>query len=106
MRTLAVTSAKRAPDLPDVPTLAESGFPGATVTTWAGLYAPAGTPAPIIERLNAELNRMVQSPDVQERFQSGGLVPVGGTPAALGDYLKSEIARWTKVVKDAGIRIE
>ena len=106
VRVLAVTSPKRAPDLPDVPTLAESGLPGCTVATWSGLYAPAGTPAPIIERLNAELNRMVQSPDVQERFQAGGLVPVGGTPAALGDYLKSEIVRWTKVVKDAGIKIE
>ena len=106
VRPLAVTSPKRAPDLPDLPTLAESGLPGCTVATWSGLYAPAGTPLPIIERLNAELNRMVQQPDVQERFHAGGLVPVGGTPAALGDYLKAEIARWTKVVKEAGIKIE
>lgn len=106
VRALAVTSPKRAPDLPDLPTLAESGLPGSTVSTWSGLYAPAGTPLPIIERLNSELNRLLQMPDVRERFQAGGLVPVGGTPAALGDYLKAEIARWTKVVKEAGIKIE
>ena len=106
VRTLAVTSPKRAPDLPDVPTLAESGLPGATVATWSGLYAPAGTPLPIIERLNAEVNRLLQMPDVRERFQAGGLVPVSGTPAAMGDYLKAEIERWTKVVKEAGIKVE
>ena len=106
VRTLAVTSPNRAPDLPDVPTLAESGCPACTVTTRNGVYAPAGTPAAIVERLNAELNRMVQQPEVRERFQSQGLVALGSTPAELGDYLRSEIARWTKVVKEAGIKIE
>lgn len=106
VRTLAVTSPTRAPELPDVPTLAESGLPGCTVTTWSALYAPAGTPRAIIDRLNAEINRMVQQADVQERFQNAGLAPVGGTPAALGEYLRSEIARWTKVVKEAGIKLD
>ena len=106
VRTLAVTNPKRVPDLPDVPTLSESGLPGFSVTPWSGIYAPAGTPPSIVNRLNAEINRMVQQPEVRERILSTGLVPIGGTPAALGDYLKSEIARWTKVVKEAGIKLE
>jgi tripartite-type tricarboxylate transporter receptor subunit TctC len=106
VRTLAVTSPKRVPELPEVPTLSESGLPGFQVTTWSGLYVPAGTPRSIVDQLNAELNRMLQQPEVRERLQSNGLAPVGGTPAALGDYLKSEIARWAKVVKEAGIKAE
>lgn len=106
VRTLAVTSPKRAIEFPEVPTLAESGLPGFSVTPWSGIYAPAGTPPAIVNQLNAEINRMVQQADARERFQSVGLVPIGGTPAALGDYLKFEIARWTKVVKEAGIKLE
>ncbi len=106
VRTLAVTSPKRVPELPETPTLAESGLAGADVVTWSGIYAPAGTPRAIVNQLNAEINRMVQQPEVRERFLGIGLVPVGGTPAALGDYLKSEIARWTKVVKEAGIKLD
>jgi len=106
VRTLAVTSPKRAPDIPDVPTLAESGLPGFAVTPWSGIYAPAGTPPAIVNRLNTEINRMMQQPETRERILSTGLVPVGGTPAELGNYLKSEIARWTKVVKEAGIKPE
>ena len=94
------------PELPDTPTLAESGLPGCTVTTWSGLYAPARTPRPIVDQLNTELNRMVQQADFRERLQSNGLQPVGGTPAALGDYLKSEIQRWTKIARAAGIQPE
>ena len=106
VRTLAVTSAKRVSELPDTPTLAESGLPGFEVTTWSGIYVPAGTPRGIVNQLNAEINRMVQQPEVRERFLGIGLVPVGGTPAALGDYLKFEIVRWAKVVKEAGIKLE
>lgn len=106
VRTLAVTAPKRAPELPDVPTLAESGFPGANVTTINGIYAPTGTPAAIVERLNAEVNRAVQNPETAERFVSQGLVPLGGTSAQLTEYLRSEVARWTKVVKDAGITLQ
>jgi tripartite-type tricarboxylate transporter receptor subunit TctC len=106
VRTLAVTSPKRAPDLPDVPTLDESGLPGFAVTPWSGIYAPAGTPPGIVNRLNTEINRMMQQSETRERILSTGLVPVGGTPAELGNYLKSEIARWTKVVKEAGIKPE
>jgi tripartite-type tricarboxylate transporter receptor subunit TctC len=89
-----------------VPTLAESGFPGATVQTFSGLFAPAGTPRVIIDRLNTEVNNLLKLAEIQERFQYNGLVPLGGTPVALGDALKFEIARWSKVVKDAGITID
>ena len=106
VRTLAVTSPKRVPELPDTPTLAETGLPGASVITWTGIYAPAGTPRGVIQQINTEVNRMVKQPDTRERIMSNGLVPIGGTPEALGDYLKSEIARWTKVVKEAGIKVE
>ena len=106
VRTLAVTSPTRAPDLPDVPTLAESGLPGFSVTPRSAIYAPAGTPRATVDQLNAELNRMLQQADMRERLQNNGLVPLGSTPAELGEYLKSEIARWTKVVKEAGIKPE
>jgi tripartite-type tricarboxylate transporter receptor subunit TctC len=106
VRTLAVTNSKRVPELPDVPTFAESGLPGYEVVSWSGIYVPAGTPRGIVNQLNAEINRMVQQSEARERLLSLGLVPVGGTPAALGDYLKSEIARWAKVVKEAGIKLE
>jgi len=106
VRTLAITNPKRAPEIPDVPTLAEAGVPNSEVTTWSGVYAPAGTPQAIVTRLNAEINRMVKLPDVQERMAAAGLVPVGGTPAQLTEYLKSELARWTRIIKNAGIKAQ
>jgi len=106
VRTLAVTNSKRVSELPDVPTFIESGLQGYEVVSWSGIYVPAGTPRGIVNQLNAEINRMVQQSEVRERLLSLGLVPVGGTPAALGDYLKFEIARWAKVVKEAGIKLE
>ena len=106
VRTLAVTSPKRVPELPDTPTLSESGLPGATVITMTGIYVPAGTPGGIINQLNTEINRMMKQPEVRDRFAGNGLVPIGGTPEALGDYLKSEITRWAKVIKEAGIKVE
>lgn len=106
VRPLAVTADKRVPDLPDVPTLAEAGVPDSVVLSRTGLLAPAGTPRDIVNRLNAELNRLLQQAYVRERLNSYGLVPVGGTPEDLGNHLKSEIARWTKVVKAAGIKLE
>ena len=104
VRPLAVTSPERAPELPDTPTLAELGFPGATVTTRNGLYAPAGTPRAVITKINAEINRMVDSPEAKERFRTLGLVARGGTPEELTEYVRTEVARWSKVVKDAGIK--
>jgi len=103
---LAVTADKRVPDLPDVPTLAEAGVPDSVVLSRTGLLAPAGTPRAVVKLLNTELNRLLQQAFVRDRLNSYGLVPVGGTPEDLGNHLKSEIARWTKVVKAAGIRLE
>lgn len=106
VRTLAVTADKRAPELPDVPTLAEVGVPDSVVMSRSALLSPAGTPADVIKILNAELNKLLKSPETFDRIRSHGLVPVGGTPEDLGNYLKSEIERWTKVVKVAGIKVE
>ena len=106
VRPLAVTAAKRAPDLPEVPTLAESGVPDSVVLSRTAILAPKNTPDSVVKILNAELNRFLQQPDTRERIAIHGLVPVGGTPAELTDYLTSEIARWTKVVKAVGIKVE
>ena len=106
VRTLAVTAPKRSPDLPNVPTLAETVLPGFSVTPKSGIYAPAGTPRAVVDQLNAELNRMLSQADMRERLQSNGLIPVGGTPAELNEYLRSEIVRWSKVARDAGVKPE
>lgn len=106
IKPLAVTTAKRAPDLPDVPTLSEAGVPDSVVQSRTGILAPTGTPQDVIKLLNTELNRILQLPDVRERLGSYGLVPAGGSAAELSDYLKAEIARWKKVVKVAGIKVE
>jgi tripartite-type tricarboxylate transporter receptor subunit TctC len=105
IRPLATTAAKRMPDLPDVPTLAEAGVPNSEVQPRSALYAPAKTPRPVIVLINAELNSMLKQADTRERLASHGLIPAPGSPEDLGEYLRSEIARWTKVVKTAGISI-
>lgn len=106
VRALAVSSSKRVEIAPELPTVAESGVSGFESMVWQGIFAPAGTPRDIVNQLNAEINRLVQQPEVRERFLSNALIPVGGTPVALGDHLKLEIARWAKVVKEAGIKLE
>jgi tripartite-type tricarboxylate transporter receptor subunit TctC len=104
LRILAVTTAKRAAALPEVPTMAESGYPGFDVGGWYSLLAPKGTPAAIVGRLNAELAKQVALPDVQARLAVMGLEPVGSTPRQLTEYLQTEIDRWVPVVKAAGIK--
>ena len=106
IRALAVSSGKRAEVVPELPTVAESGLPGFEVIAWYNIFAPAGTPRRIVERINAEVNRMLQQPEVRERFLALGVAPLSGTPQALGDYLKFEVARWAKVIKEAGIKLE
>lgn len=105
-RALAVTSAQRLPQIPELPTVAESGIPGFDPIGWYGFFAPAGTPKPVITRLNADINHILQQPDVKERFIANGMFPTGGPPEALRDHLRSEITRWSKVIKDAGIKPE
>ena len=107
LRAIGVTGAKRAAPLPDVPTLAEAGVPGYEATAWFGYLAPAGTPREIIDRLNAEVAKALESPDVRERLAPGGLSELpGGTPERFGDFIKTEIAKWSKVVKESGAKID
>ena len=106
LKALAVGSAKRTPALPDVPTVAESGVPGYEYTTWYGIFAPTGTPVPIISKLNAEVVRVLADPQMTQRFQSQGGDPTSSTPAQLTAYMKEETSRWTRVIKTAGIKIE
>jgi tripartite-type tricarboxylate transporter receptor subunit TctC len=104
LRALAVTSAKRSRLAPDLPTIAESGLPGFEVTGWYGLAAPAATAAPAVARLNAETNRALASADTVEQLRQQGLEPVGDTPEQATAWIRSEVAQWTKVIRDAGIK--
>ena len=107
MKALAVSSGpKRSPLAPDVPTVAEAGVPGFEVTVWFGLLAPAGVPRDIILRLNAESTKIINSPEVTDRFVKLGVEPRTGTPEQFGDMVKSEVGRWAKVIKDAGIKAD
>jgi tripartite-type tricarboxylate transporter receptor subunit TctC len=106
VRALAVTSAKRVPQLPGVPTISESGVPGYENSTWSGIGAPAGTPMPVIERLNRELAAALQMPDVQQRFSAGGSIVMGGTSGEFRDYLNSELSKYGKLVREAGIKAQ
>jgi tripartite-type tricarboxylate transporter receptor subunit TctC len=106
LRALAVTTAARSKVLPELPTIIEAGVPGYENSTWFGVLAPAGTPGAIVARLNAELVKASQAPDIVERVAPDGGEPVGSTPEHLGRLIATEITRWRKVVKDAGIKIE
>jgi tripartite-type tricarboxylate transporter receptor subunit TctC len=106
VRALAVTSAKRSPALPNVPTMAEAGVPGFEAATWNGLIAPAATPKDIVTKLNADIVKVLNMPDTRAKLASNGLEPIGDTPAAFSAHISNEIARWAKVVKAAGIKAE
>ena len=106
LRALAVTGAKRAPATPDIPTVAESGIPGFDVTTWNGVSAPAKTPRAIVDRLNSEIVRALNSPDLRERLMSQGADPVGNTPEQYTAFIQNEITKWAKVIQAAGIKGE
>ena len=106
LRALAVLGKERYPDLPDVPTAAEAGMAEFEVDTWYGVLAPAGTPREIVLRLNAELARIMQSSDMRERLATMGIQPLASSPGEFGDFLKAEIAKWAKVVKESGAKVE
>jgi tripartite-type tricarboxylate transporter receptor subunit TctC len=105
LRALGVSSAKRSPALPDVPAIAET-VPGYEARGWNGILAPAGTPKPIVDRLNREIVLVVQSPEFLKQLATEGAVPVGNTPAEFAAVIKADIDKWAKVVKEAGIRPE
>ena len=106
LRALAVTTSKRVAAAPDLPTVAESGYPGYEVTNWHGLVGPKGLPKEVVERLNGEINALIQSADMKKHMETEGLEPAGGSPARFGEILKSEAARWAKVVQQAWIKVE
>lgn len=106
LRALAVSTQKRIPALPDVPTVAEAGVPGYEAGTWTGIFARAGTPRPIFAKLEQEIIKILRRPDVQETTKSQGLVPVANTSVEFAAYLKKEAAQYAKLIKDLGIRVE
>ncbi len=106
LRGLAVTSSKRLPELPDVPTVDESGFPDLEASAWFSLFAPAGTPPSIVARINEGVNEFLQSDAGKKQLANIWMTPMGGTPQWLGDYLKSENAKWGPIIKQAGISLQ
>jgi len=103
IRALAVTTAKRSREFPDVPTLTEQGFKGFTISGWYGLVAPAGTPAAIVKRLNADIVKVLTTSDAAQQLRTRGYEPVPTSPEEFGTFMRAEIVRWTKAVKDYGI---
>jgi len=103
LRGLAQTSLQRSPNIPEYPTVAESGFPGFEAVSWFGLFAPAGTPPAIVGKLHEDVVKVLAQPDLRTRFAQLGLDTVGGAPADLAAIVRNDIAKWTKVIKDAGI---
>jgi tripartite-type tricarboxylate transporter receptor subunit TctC len=103
---LGVPSAKRSAALPDVPTFAESGLPGFDVSAWTGIFAPAGTPRAVIDKLQREIAAVLLTPLVRERYAVLGIEPVGNTPGEFGDQVRADLARWEKVVRAANVRVE
>src|SRR6266478_3800389 len=106
LRAIAVTSANRAQELPDVPTIAESGYRGFEASTWYGLLAPAGTPMTVVAKLNVEVNRLLKTAEMRERLAAEGCEVLGGSPEQFASFLKAEHAKWGRVVRESGARAE
>jgi tripartite-type tricarboxylate transporter receptor subunit TctC len=106
LRALAVTTAKRIPQLPDVPTLQEAGVPGYEASVWLALLAPAGTPREIVTKLNAEIGKAMSHPETRDALYKAGVEVAHSTPEAMSDYMAQEMIRWGKVVKDTGTKLE
>ncbi|MEN3297628.1 MAG: hypothetical protein V7642_6881 [Burkholderiales bacterium] len=106
LRPIAVTTAKRVPTLPDVPTMAEAGLPGYEISTWYGVWAPANTPKDIVARLSGEIARLVREPEIAKRIMQLGSVPVGSTPAEFEAYTRSEKVKFDKIVKQSGAKLD
>jgi tripartite-type tricarboxylate transporter receptor subunit TctC len=106
LRALAVTTAKRIPALPDVPTVAESGVPGYDVVLWHGLIGPKGMPKDVVQRVNADATKALKLKETAEQLQNDGVAPAGGTPEQFADTIRKEIGMWRKVVADANVKVE
>ena len=106
LRAIAVTTAKRFPLLPDLPTIAEAGYAGFEALAWNGVMVPAGTPKPVIARLNAEINAVLREPDVVQKMHAAGFDLIGGTPEDFGDLIRRETDAWTPVIRKLGLKID
>ena len=106
IRALAVTTAKRSPTVPDLPTIAESGVPGFDISTWYGVWAPAGTPKDIVSKVAAEMAKALQQPAVRERLAALGAEPVGNTPEEFAAYCQAELAKWSRIVRESGAKAD
>jgi tripartite-type tricarboxylate transporter receptor subunit TctC len=105
LRAIAISTAKRSPQAPDLPTIAESGVPGYDLTPWYGIFAPGGTPRAIVNRLNGEIDRILNAPDLKARFQSQGIDLVTSTPEAFSGLIRKEIPKWREIVRKSGARV-
>ncbi len=106
VRALAISSTKRSPLAPELPTMAESGLPGFESETWFGLFAPAGTPKDIIARISADTAAALRSPEVRDRFAAAGAEPVGSTPEQFAERVKADAARWSDIIRKANVRVQ
>jgi tripartite-type tricarboxylate transporter receptor subunit TctC len=106
VRALAVTGSKRLAGLPDIPTVAESGLPELEFGSWNGLHVPAGTPKPIVAKINAAIATARELPDIRQRMTDLGSTPEGGTPEEFGEFVKRDLARWHKAVQETGVKVE
>jgi tripartite-type tricarboxylate transporter receptor subunit TctC len=106
LRPIAFTLPERTPLFPDIPTVAEGGVPGFSVTNWYGVFFPAKTPRPIIDRMNVAVNAALKVPEIVERHHGAGIVPTGSTPEAFDKFIRAETARFAKLVKEAGLKVE
>jgi tripartite-type tricarboxylate transporter receptor subunit TctC len=106
LRPLAVTTNKRSPDLPNVPTVAESGFAGFDAPAWWAIIAPAKTPPDVIKRMNEEINKALKNPDIAKKLSAQGIDIIGGSPESAGIFIDKQIDIWAKVVKDNGIKAD
>ena len=106
LRAIASTGEKRTPAAPELPTVAETGFPGYEVSVWYGILAPAGTPSATVSRLHTELVKIVQLPEIAERWAVLGAEPAHNTPEQFAAFLKNDLTKWTKVVRDSGAKVD
>src|SRR5262249_30762957 len=106
LRALATTSSKRIAELPELPTMVESGFPGSVSTSWTGLLAPARTPREVIDRLNAQVNEGLKSAELKSALAKLSNQPLGGTPQAFTDLIKNDIGKWAPIVKALGLKVD
>lgn len=106
LRAVAMTGGKRSPAIPDLPTVAEAGVPGYETGSWYGVVMPAGTPKPIVSRLGKEIAAIAKSPEINERLVDDAAIPVGSTPEEFGAFIRSELARWAKVVRQGNITLD